>query len=223
MSWIEIAPDGQAEEMRRRLLWAFTDAWSANVERFRPEELGDTSMTFGLAVTINARHLAAVEVRAIAGVEDREHGNLRWLEVERDGVVHRVYVYKAPPAAASVEDVSFSDSKIKEQLTSANTVQMALGLDGSAGTITGAANIVIVMFGDSVTGFERAVVGAPYLHLERVAGGVRKHIKWSWSEPFGDADHGGRLPRTPTGPAPTTSDDDLPVRLRPVAPAEETG
>jgi hypothetical protein len=223
MSWQEIVPEGDVEELRRRLLGAFTRAWAANVERHQPDELGDTALNFGLNVTTNARHLAAVAVSNVPGIEDHERGQLRWFEIDDDGRRHRIYVYKAPPGAVSVEDVSFGDSQIKKELTTANAAQMALPLDGQVKVDI--ENVVIVMFGDSVVGFERAVIGAPYVHRfqKEKSTKIVEDVRWAWLEPFGDADYGGDVQRAPIQKTPP--DDDLPVRLRPVVDvdSEATG
>lgn len=222
MRWDHVAPEGLADELRRHLLWAFADAWAANVQRHRPEELGDSALNFGLNVTTNARFLAALELREFDGVVEREQGQLRWLEISNGETVHRVYIYKAPPGASSIADVSFNDSKIKDELTTANARQLSLPIDGAGATL-GASNIVIVMFGDTISGFERAVVGAPYRRLKRDGGRVIKTVAWEWDESFGGADDAARRGRDATPIAPAAVDDDLPVRLRPVADIGETG
>lgn len=224
MSWQEVAPEGQADDLRRLLLGAFTRGWAANVERHQPAELGDTALNFGLNVTTNARYLAAEALRGLPGIEDRERGQLRWFEISHGDRNYRLYVYKAPPGAASVGDVSFSDSQIKTALATANAAQLALPLDGTRDPDV--ENVVIVMFGDAVVGFERAAVGAPYLHHAQAKGAkIHTEVKWAWSEPFGEADYGGGMQPAPIKKTPPP-DDDLPVRLRAVADVEaeeETG
>ena len=178
--------DPRADALRELLCKAAAVAHRENGARFDPEDLGDEALMYGLGTTINARHLAgrAIEDADLDGVAVCEHGKVWWLEIQReDGTAVRAYFYKAPPGARTVHDLRLDDTEIKKELSTSNGQQMALfnrsGEEGNAELL----NILVVHYGDPVTGLEKLDVGAPYVNGDEIA--------WDWYERF-DSDAASR-------------------------------
>lgn len=193
-SWDESVGGSRASVLRELLCKAAAVSHRANGARFEPEELGDDGLMYGLATTTNARHLAAraVETADLNGVAVCERGKVWWVEVQRDdSTAVRVFFYKAPPAARTVHDLRLDDTEIKKELSTSNGQQIALfnrsGGEGNAEL----ANIVVVHYGDPITGLEKLDVGAPYVNRDEIA--------WDWYERLdSDAESGdGNLPLGP--------------------------
>jgi hypothetical protein len=193
-SWDQSVGGSRASALRELLCTAAAVSHRANGSRFEPEELGDDGLMYGLATTTNARHLAArsVEAAELNGVAVCERGKVWWLEVQRDdSSAVRVFFYKAPPSARTVHDLRLDDTEIKKELSTSNGQQIALfnrsGGEGNA-ELT---NIVVVHYGDPITGLEKLDVGAPYVNGDEIA--------WDWCERL-DSDAGsghGNLPVAP--------------------------
>jgi hypothetical protein len=220
VTWSEIGPADLVDDLGVKLREAATQAYAANIERHMPEELGLKAVNFGLDVSTSARHLAAQKTEKLDGVTDVESGNARWLAVRHEDTTHRIFIYKAPPGAASVEDVPF-DTKMKKHLGTENAAQFVLPLDGHVDLTV--INVFAVLFGDVVTGLDRIVAGAPYLHQSGTARDPKTEVRWAWTELLGGPHYG--TPMRPASPAKSSTvspvDEDLPVRLRPV-PVERT-
>lgn len=181
--WNELITGPRADALRALLCQAATIAHTENGARFDPDDLGDDALIYGLCTTHNARHLAArfVEDADLDGVAVCERGRVWWLEIQRDdGAAVRVYLYKAPPGASTVWDLRLDDAEIKKELSSSNGRQMALfnrsGGDGNAQLL----NVIVVHYGDPVTGLEKVDVGAPYVTDDGIA--------WDWHERFSAAE-----------------------------------
>ncbi len=193
--WDELIRGSRAGVLRELLCNAAAIAHRENGARFAPEDLGDEALMYGLGTTINARHVAgrAIEDADLDGVAVCEHGRVWWLEIQReDGTAVRAYLYKAPPSARAVHDLRLDDTEIKKELSTSNGQQMALfnrsGGEGNAQLL----NILIVHYGDPVTGLEKLDVGAPYVNGDEIA--------WDWYERFDSgAVSASGTPRT--GPA----------------------
>jgi hypothetical protein len=198
--WDELIGGSRADALRELLCKAAAVAHSENGARFDPEDLGDEALIYGLSTTINARHLAGrfVEDADLEGVTLCEHGRVWWLEIQRpDGTAVRAYFYKAPPSARTVHDLRLDDTEIKKELSTSNGQQIALfnrsGGEGNAQLL----NIVVVHYGDPVTGIEKLDVGAPYV--------TGKEIAWDWYERF-DSD-AASADGTPSSTPPPLGDD----------------
>ncbi|HEY4896490.1 MAG TPA: hypothetical protein VII01_10405 [Solirubrobacteraceae bacterium] len=199
-SWDELIGGSRAEVLRGLLCKAAHVAHRENGARFAPEDLGDEALMYGLGTTINARHLAgrSIEDADLDGVAVCEHGRVWWLELQRpDGTAVRAYLYKAPPSARTVHDLRLDDTEIKKELSTSNGQQMALfnrsGGKGNAQLL----NILIVHYGDAVTGLEKLDVGAPYVNGDEIA--------WDWYERF-DSDAASADGTAPTAPVPLGDD-----------------
>jgi len=217
--WDELIGGSRAGVLRELLCKAAAVAHRENGARFAPEDLGDEALMYGLGTTINARHLAgrAIEDADLDGVAVCEHGRVWWLEIQRqDGTAVRAYFYKAPPSARSVHHLRLDDTEIKKELSTSNGQQMALfnrsGGEGNAELL----NILVVHYGDPVTGLEKLDVGAPYVNGEEIA--------WDWYERF-DSDAASADGAPPNTPPPLGDDgagyDGLRLVPKEVEPAGE--
>lgn len=178
-SWDELVGGTRAEVLRGLLCKAAYIAHRENGARFAPEDLGDEALIYGLGTTINARHVAgrSIEEADLNGVAVCERGRVWWLEIQRpDGTAVCAYFYKAPPSARTVHDLRLDDTEIKKELSTSNGQQIALfnrsGGEGNAELL----NILIVHYGDPLTGLEKIDIGAPYV--------TRGEIAWDWYERF---------------------------------------
>lgn len=177
--WDELIGEPRATLLRMMLCEAAAIAHTENAARFDPEELGDDALWYGLSTTTSARHIATrlIEDADVEGVAVCVRGRVWWLEVQRDdGTAVRVYFYKAPPGKHRVHDLRLDDTEIKKELSSSNGRQIALfNRSGGEGNVD-LLNVLVVHFGDHLTGLEKLDVGAPYLLNDEVA--------WDWDEAF---------------------------------------
>jgi len=179
-SWSSLIPGPEGDVLRQVLCEAAAVAHTENAARFDPDELGDDALIYGLSTTVNARYIAAraVEEHAELGnVAVCERGRAWWLEVQRPGLaVLRLFFYKAPPGATSVYDLRLDDAEIKRELSTTNGRQLELfNRQGGVGNVE-LLNLVVLHYGDPITGLVRIDVGAPYLDGDRIA--------WDWFERF---------------------------------------
>lgn len=177
--WNDLIIGPRADELRALLCDAAAIAHTENGARHDPEDLGDDALIYGICTTHNARHVAArfVEDSDLEDVAVCENGRVWWLEIQRrEGAAVRVYFYKAPPGAHTVWDLRLDDAEIKKELSSSNGRQIELfnrsGGEGNAQLL----NLIVVHYGDSVTGLEKLDVGAPYVTVDGIA--------WDWYERF---------------------------------------
>lgn len=177
--WDELVGARCAEVLRALLCKAATIAHAENGARYDAEDLGDDALIYGICTTYNARHIAGclVEESDLSDVAVCERGRVWWLEIQRPrGSAVRVYFYKAPPGAHSVWDLRLDDAEIKKEFSSSNGHQIELfnrnGGEGNAQLL----NVIVVHFGDEVTGLTKLEVGAPYLSGNGIA--------WNWDERF---------------------------------------
>lgn len=177
--WDDLIGEPRATLLRMMLCEAATIAHTENAARFDPDELGDDALWYGISTTASARHIATrlIEDAGVEGVAVCVRGRVWWLEVQRDnGAAVRVYFYKAPPGKHRVQDLRLDDTEIKKELSSSNGIQLALfnrsGGEGNADLL----NVLVVHFGDPLTGLEKLDVGAPYL--------LNSEVAWDWDEPF---------------------------------------
>jgi hypothetical protein len=181
--WDELITGPRADALRALLCNAAAIAHTENGTRHDPEDLGDDALIYGICTTHNARHVAArfVEDSDLQDVAVCERGRVWWLEIQRpEGAAVRVYFYKAPLGARTVCDVRLDDAEIKKELSSSNGRQMELfnrsGGEGNAQLL----NLIVVHYGDAVTGLEKLDVGAPYVTADGIA--------WDWYERFDSAE-----------------------------------
>lgn len=177
--WDQLIGESRATLLRMMLCEAAAIAHTENAARFDPEELGDDALWYGISTTASARHIATrfIEDADVEGVAVCVRGRVWWLEVQRDnGAAVRVYFYKAPPGKHRVQDLRLDDTEIKKELSSSNGRQLALfnrsGGEGNADLL----NVLVVHFGDHLTGLEKLDVGAPYL--------LNGEVAWDWDEAF---------------------------------------
>jgi hypothetical protein len=177
--WDELITGPRADALRALLCDAAAIAHTENGSRHDPEDLGDDALIYGICTTHNARHVAArsVEDSDLEDVAVCERGRVWWLEIQRpEGAAVRVYFYKAPPGGHTVWDVRLDDAEIKKELSSSNGRQMELfnrsGGNGNAQLL----NLIVVHYGDAVTGLDKLDVGAPYVTADGIA--------WDWYERF---------------------------------------
>lgn len=215
MPWKDVAPDQLVAALPAALARAVRAAFADNTQRHSPEDLGDSPLMFGQAVTTNGRHLAADEVELIDDALVREEQRLWWVEFRSGDREYRVYLYKAPPGAESIEGLLLPSRRLRAALIQHRPGQMSLGFEGvlEAAPTT---HLVVAMFGDSILGFERLEIGEPYLEKGRGASAVG----WVWHERYDDPDYREPAMRHPMSP--TSDDDGLRVRLRAVDDIEET-
>jgi hypothetical protein len=198
--WDELVGGSRAGVLRGLLCKAAAVAHRENGARFDPEDLGDDALMYGLGTTTNARHLAgrAIEDADLDGVAVCEHGKVWWLEIQReDGTAVRAYFYKAPPTARTVHDLRLDDTEIKKELSTSNGQQIALFNRSGGEDNAQLLNILVVHYGDPVTGLEKLDVGAPYVNSEEIA--------WDWYERF-DSD-AASANGTPSRTHPPLGDD----------------
>lgn len=197
--WNQLVPGARGEALRASLCKAAAVAHTENAARFDSDDLGDDALIYGLCTTHNARHVAGqfIEGAALEGVSVCERGRVWWLEVQRHPeATLRVYFYKAPPGASTVHGLRLDDTEIKKELSAANGRQLELfnraGGQGHAELV----NLIVVHYGEPLTGLEKVDVGAPYL--------ADNEIAWDWHERFDVAE-----PVSGAEPVVVLGDDDI--------------
>jgi hypothetical protein len=208
MSYSLIVPGQRGERLRAGLIAAMHEAYTENVARHAPDDLGDNNTTFGVNVTHNLRFLVERVVEDDERILRRRPRNGFFLEI--DGRF-ALYFYKAPPGTTSIRGLRFDESEMKLQIARGNADQLKLDLDGllPAETQLRADELprhaVIVHFGGPELGFEQAYIGAPY----RTATGA---CEWAWYEPFDTPSDGLAVHDDDDFPAGDNGFDDLRLR-----------
>lgn len=205
-----------AVEVPRALEHATRAAFGDNVQRHSPDDLGDSPLMFGQAVTTNARHLAADAIDPLPGARVLEHGRLWTVELVQPDVPVQLYLYKAPPAAMSIEGLLLKSRTLRTTLLTANPNQLQIPLDGDPHPAP--RHLIVAMFGDAIYGFDHLEVGEPVLEALSTTG--RHRLSWLWQERLVAGDYGGRVQRPVARK--DDLDDDLEVTLR-VVPDVEVG
>jgi hypothetical protein len=218
MGWDEVAPSGRTAEVTRALQRAARDAYDDNVLRHSPLDLGDSPLMFGQAITTNARHLAADALEAIDGVEVLDAGRLWSVQLQADTEQVRVYLYKAPPAAASIRDLVLRSQTLRSGLLTAAPDQLRIPIDGEPDRVP--RHVVVAMFGDAVNGLERLEAGEPMLSAG-AAGGYR--LDWVWHEVLQDDSYGGRVQQVAVTKPDHDDEERFDVTLRVVPDVAEGG
>ena len=213
MSFEALVPGSRGRELRVALLGAMRRAYTENVDRYDPDGIGDDATWFGLSVSRNLPHIVDALTRHLEGVEARRTSNTFFLQI--DGAFE-LYFCKAPPNAPSVEAVGF-DSHVRSRIVTRNGSHLQMRLDLVGGTTRALSDeaqapyAVIVHFGGPESGFERAVVGAPYVLADSDLG-------WEWQEPFEEtASEEGRSTVRALAPRPKPGAGEFGLVLRPAA------
>lgn len=186
MSFLKLVPGARGGDARRRLVGAIREAYTENVARYAPDDIGDNNTTFGVSVTHNLRFLAEHAIEGLAGFAAHRPRNSFVLQI--DGR-YDLFFYKAPPGITSVHAMRFDESELRLEIARVNAAQLQLDLEAAVSDETSFADVrlprhaVIVHFGDPESGFQSATIGAPYRTLD---GGC----EWAWEEPFDESDEG---------------------------------
>lgn len=213
--WDTLIAGPRAGALRGLLCRAAAIAHTENGARHAPEDLGDDALIYGICTTNSARHVAArfVEDSDVEGVAVRERGRVWWLEIKRpEGDVVRLYFYKAPPGSRTVWDVRLDDTEIKKELSSSNGHQLELFNRAHGNGYAQLLNIIVVHYGDPLTGLHKLEIGAPYIAKDGIA--------WDWHERFDTVEPSTAV--VPVAATTTLGDDDADfAELRLVTPSED--
>lgn len=218
MSWTDVAPTGQAEDVRRAFLRAIWSAYEEESRRHAPD-LGDGGTEFGQLTSKTGRHLVAVELERFDDLEVVVSGKRWWVEYLRADRRYRVFLYKAPPGSTSIDALNLDTAKGKRAFTSQNGRQLQLFAGGVADPAAEATNIVIAHAGDPETGLHWAWVGAPYFeHLEN----DRRLTRWVWDERFDDPNYREGVHRDERPLELTLPGGEFGLKLKPVEKLDES-
>lgn len=167
MAWNEITPEGMQDKLRQALLAGIQESYDENCRRFAAEDLGDNNVNFSHNIRENLRFLVQRNVEIFPEVEVFWRGPLYELRLPGN---MRVHIYKAPPGAIDVRQLRFDASQRQVEILEVNAEQLVLRLeeaamdsDDDAQGRTPRRHIVVVHFGDPVSGLSHVEVGEPFL------------------------------------------------------------
>lgn len=212
-SFESVFPGRSGQALRQMLFQVLRGVYADNADRLDSED-GDKNHALAGLLRDN------IPYRLAGALQDFEprHGVAAQLVEGRSTRLlvgdHTICFYKAPPGARGLGDVSFDDSEFKQYLVHRNAQHGQRTIDFRGGDRDGidvgddeVDVVVVVHFGNSDTGMDRAVIGVPY-EVEGVT-------HWAWDEDlYDDGEDYTVAPEEPDSGNPAGDGGSFGLRLR---------